>query len=281
MTHPIQLVSQQFDLSRPYVMGVLNVTPDSFSDGGRFSSIDAAVQRALQIQEEGADLLDLGGESTRPGSPRVSEEEELSRVLPILKALAPKLHIPISIDTYKASVAEAALQEGAAIINDISGLTFDPKMARVVSQSKAPVILMHTRGKPEFMQQNIYYQDVFAEIVGKLQQSMMYAEEAGIAIEKIIVDPGFGFGKRLEDNHALLRRLPELIETLQRPVLVGLSRKASLGLIIEESDPNQRLGASIAAATLAAYLGAHFIRAHDVRETVQAVKVSRWLKKDK
>jgi dihydropteroate synthase len=279
MTHPIQLGAQRLDLSRPYVMGVLNVTPDSFSDGGRFSSLEAAVQRALQIQEEGADLLDLGGESTRPGSPRISEEEELSRVLPVLKTLSPILRIPISIDTYKANVAYAALQEGAAMVNDISGLTFDPKMASVVSQLKAPIILMHTRAKPEVMQRDVYYQDVFAEVAGKLQQSIQRAEDAGISQEKIIVDPGFGFGKRLEDNHTLLKRLPELIESLQRPVLVGLSRKASLGLIIEERDPNQRFGASIAAATLAAYLGAHFIRAHDVRETVQAVKVAAWLRK--
>jgi dihydropteroate synthase len=272
--HPIKIKDQTYDFSRPYVMGVLNVTPDSFSDGGRFSTIESAVERALQIEAEGADFLDLGGESTRPGSPRISEEEEVRRVIPVIQKLATRLTIPISIDTYKAEVASRALKEGASIVNDISAMTFDPKMIEVVSQEKAPVILMHTRDKPEVMQQNIQYQDVLLEVMAQLESAMRRAEEAGI--QDILLDPGFGFGKRLEDNHALLRGLPTLKEKLRRPVLVGLSRKSSLGQIIGEKDPNNRFGASLGAAAIAAYLGADIIRAHDVKETVQAVKIAAW-----
>lgn len=276
MPAPLVLSKTTLDFSRPYVMGVLNVTPDSFSDGGKFSTVESAVAHALKMQAEGADFIDIGGESTRPGSPRISEEEELSRVLPVVQRLAPLLSIPISIDTYKAKVAYACIKAGASIVNDISAMEFDPDMASTVAQLQAPVILMHTRARPEVMQQGVSYQDVVGEVIEKLDAAIQRAEAAGTPPEKILIDPGFGFGKRLEDNRALLLGLPRLLQTLQKPVLVGLSRKSSLGIITGEEDPQKRVGASIAAASLAVFLGAHIIRAHDVKETAQAVKVAAW-----
>ncbi len=249
---------------RPFIMGVLNVTPDSFSDGSRYLDAGRAVERALEMEAEGADILDLGGESTRPFSSPVSEEEELRRVLPVVEKLAGKLRIPISIDTYKSSVAEKALLYGAEIVNDISGLTFDKKMAEVVASKNAGAVLMHTSGKPAEMQKNTGYRSVVEDVVSALDGLISNALSQGIDIERIVVDPGIGFGKDTRGNLEILKRLREF-SVLGRPILVGTSRKSFIGEILARPVENRLFGTAATVAVAVAN-GASVLRVHDVKE---------------
>ncbi|MDZ4200782.1 MAG: dihydropteroate synthase [Gallionella sp.] len=259
----------QLDLSRPLVMGIVNVTPDSFSDGGRHLSHEAAISHARRLVEEGADILDIGGESTRPGAAAVSEQEELQRVLPVIAGLR-DAGVPLSIDTWKPAVMRAALQAGASMVNDVNALQADGALAAVAS-GDAAVCLMHKQGDPGTMQSEPRYRDVVAEVTEFLQARVMAVQAAGIARERIVVDPGFGFGKTLAHNLALLKSLSALSAT-GVPVLAGISRKSMLGALTGQ-DVEHRLSASIAAALIAVQNGARIVRVHDVRETVDALKI--------
>ncbi len=264
---------------RVLIMGILNVTPDSFSDGGRFLSPDAAVKRALIMEKEGADIIDVGGESSRPGAEPVPVEEELRRVIPVLERLRGKLRIPISIDTTKAEVAEAALRAGASIVNDISALRFDPAMASVVAEFGAGLVLMHMLGTPKTMQQAPHYEDVVREVREFLAERALYAQSQGIPREAIAVDPGIGFGKTVEHNLELLRRLPELVE-LGFPVLVGPSRKSFIGAILGLG-VEERLEGTLAACAVAVVRGADILRVHDVREVRRAADLALHLRRER
>ncbi|MBI5016389.1 MAG: dihydropteroate synthase [Deltaproteobacteria bacterium] len=258
---------------RPHIMGILNVTPDSFSDGGEFLGRDEALARAEQMVAEGADLIDVGGESSRPGAEPVDEAVELSRVLPVIEHLAPRLPVPVSVDTYRAGVAEAAAAAGASIVNDISGLAADPAMAETVARTGAAVVVMHMRGTPRTMQSDTAYGDLLGEVCRSLRESAERALAAGVPAEKIVVDPGLGFGKTAEGNLVLLGRLGEL-RSLGYPVLAGASRKSFLGKVLGTEDPKDRLEGSLAAAAVAVWNGAHILRVHDVRETRRAAEVA-------
>ena len=258
-----------FDLSRPLVMGIVNVTPDSFSDGGLHLQCDAALAHARQLIAEGAGILDIGGESTRPGARPVSVQEELDRVLPVIDGLR-GIPVPISIDTFKPEVMQAAIAAGAQMVNDINALQ-DAAAMKVVAASGVAVCLMHKQGDPQTMQVQPHYQDVVAEVRAFLRERIEAAEAAGIRRERIVIDPGFGFGKTLEHNLALLRELNTLTGP-GVPVLAGLSRKSMLGALTGE-DVAQRLPASIAAALIAVQRGASIVRVHDVRATVDALKI--------
>jgi len=264
---------------RVLVMGALNVTPDSFSDGGAFLDPDAAADRALAMEREGADIIDIGGESSRPGAEPVPLEEELRRVLPVLERLRGRLRIPISIDTTKAEVAEAALQAGAEIVNDISALRFDPRMGEVVAKSGAGLVLMHMRGTPKTMQQDPTYADVVAEVRDFLAQRVEHAVSLGIDRELIAIDPGIGFGKTVEHNLELLRRLPELCE-LGHPVLVGPSRKSFIGAVLD-LPVEERLEGTLAACAVAVVRGADIVRVHDVRAVRRAVDLAVRLRRER
>ena len=256
---------------RPSVMGVLNVTPDSFSDGGRFVDPGAAVDHGRRLAFEGAALVDVGGESTRPGAAQVSAEEELARIEPVLEGLR---GLPISVDTSKAVVARRALELGAELVNDVTALRGDPDMAEVVAGGDAFVCLMHMQGEPRTMQVAPRYDDVVSDVLAFLEERVAFAVENGVAEERICIDPGIGFGKTADQNLELLRRL-DALRALGRPVLVGVSRKSSLGRILGDSDATTgSLAASIAAAVAAFERGAWMIRAHDVRETVEALEVA-------
>lgn len=259
---------------RTLVMGVLNATPDSFYDGGRYYALDAALARAEQMLEEGADILDIGGESTRPGADPVSEAEEIRRVVPLIEAIAVRYpDVFISVDTTKSRVAQYALQAGACIINDISGATFDPRMLEVAAQTGALVVLMHIKGTPQTMQQNPVYDDVVAEVRTMLHTHARRALEVGIPQKRIWLDPGIGFGKTVEHNLQLLRGLPEL-RALGFPVLVGTSRKSFIGHILGGLPPEERLEGTLATLALAVAWGADIVRVHDVKAAVRAVKVA-------
>ena len=261
-------------------MGILNVTPDSFSDGGRYANIHRAVDRALEMAEQGADIIDVGGESTRPGAEKVSEADELNRVVPVIEALSEQLAIPISVDTYKSHVAERALEAGAKIVNDISGLRFDKKMAKVVALKGAGVVLMHIKGEPRNMQQNPHYDDVMNEIVQYLDESKEIAFKEGISNRQIVIDPGIGFGKRLQDNFTIIRELDKLF-VLSNPILVGPSRKSFIGNVLE-LPANERLEGTAAAVALSIQNGAQIVRVHDVKEIKRVVKITdAILKNDK
>ena len=264
---------------RLIVVGVLNVTPDSFSDGGRYTSLDDAVAHALRLRAEGADLLDVGGESTRPGAQRVPAEEEIRRVLPVIRALA-DAGVPTSIDTYRASVAHAALDAGAVVVNDVSGGLGDPDMARVVRDARCPWILMHWRGHSATMQQLAVYDDVVADVRGELCRRIDAATAAGVAADQLVLDPGLGFAKTAAHNWSLLHRLGELTE-LGLPVLIGASRKAFLGRLLADADGprpvGERDGATAAITVYAAFAGAWGVRVHDVRGSVDAARVARAL----
>lgn len=257
---------------RTYIMGVINVTPDSFSDGGRYLTARAAAARADLLVRRGADLLDVGGESSRPFSRPVPAQEELRRVIPAIRAIRETCQVPISIDTTKAVVAEEALKAGADIINDISALRFDPGMAEVARAFDAPLILMHMKGTPGDMQVNPSYADVLNEVSSFLKQRVAYALESGIKEERLIIDPGIGFGKRLEDNLVLLNRLDEL-EPRHLPVLVGPSRKAFIGHITGIEQPRERDTATLGAVAAAAMRGADIVRVHDVGPASQVLRV--------
>ena len=259
----------KLDLSRPRVMGIVNVTPDSFSDGGQHLQRDAAIAHAQRLFEEGADILDIGGESTRPGALPVGVQEELDRVLPIIESLH-GLPVPVSVDTCKPEVMQAAIAAGAHMINDINALQ-DAAALDAVAASSVAVCLMHKQGTPQTMQQQPQYQDPVAEIGGFLRARIAAAEAAGIERTRIVIDPGFGFGKTLAHNLDLLRHLDNLCQ-LGVPVLAGLSRKSMLGAITGR-DVGHRLSASVAAALIAVQRGAAIVRVHDVRETVDALKI--------
>ncbi|MEJ2253133.1 MAG: dihydropteroate synthase [Nitrospirota bacterium] len=263
---------------RTLVMGVLNVTPDSFSDGGDFFDPRAAIGRARQIEDEGADAIDIGGLSTRPGSEPVDEAEELRRVLPVIEALAGTVSVPLSIDTYRASVARRALEAGAAMVNDISGLRFDPEMSAEAARAGVPVVVMHIRGTPRNMQAAPRYEALVPEVMDYLRGSIRLADEAGIA--QVIIDPGIGFGKTFDHNLEIINRLGEFT-LLGRPVLVGPSRKAFLGRILGGAPPKERLMGTAAAVTAAVLAGAHMVRVHDVREMVQVARVADAIKRER
>ena len=270
-TLPLRIRGQRFDLGgRVWLMGVVNVTPDSFSDGGLFLDPARAVDRALELAFEGADILDIGGESTRPGSRPVPEAEEIGRVLPVIQALRKKTPAFISVDTAKAGVARAALDAGADMVNDTTAFRGDPAMAGVVARAGAAAVLMHMRGTPATMQDDPRYDDLVGEIRGFLAERVRAAEAAGVPAERLIVDPGLGFGKTVDHNLELLRRQAEF-HALGRPLLLGFSRKAFLGAILDRS-PAGRLEGTIAAAVLSVERGAHILRVHDVGAVARAVR---------
>ncbi|HEY9649398.1 MAG TPA: dihydropteroate synthase, partial [Coleofasciculaceae cyanobacterium] len=250
---------------RTYLMGVLNVTPDSFSDGGEFNTPASALAQAQQLVEADADILDIGGQSTRPGAEQISVEEELQRVLPIVQAVRSALSVPISVDTTRASVAQAAIAAGADLVNDVSGGTFDSQMFPVVAQMNVPIILMHIRGTPQTMQQFTTYQDLMAEINQFLADQIAAAVEAGIERSRLIVDPGIGFAKTAEQNLEILRHLPKM-RSLDVPILVGPSRKNFIGRILNQPDPKRRVWGTAAACCSAIAGGADILRVHDVLE---------------
>lgn len=265
----------EYDLfSRTFIMGILNVTPDSFSDGGKYFNVDSAVDRALEMVDEGADFIDVGGESTRPGSISISAKEEISRVIPVIKKLSTKINIPISIDTMKSAVAREAIEYGATIVNDISALNFDSEMANVISHYKATAILMHMKGTPQTMQLNPEYDDLIGEIISYLKNSIDKAKSK--EIDQIIIDPGIGFGKKLEHNIEILKKLSEF-KTLGYPVLIGPSRKSFIGQILN-LPVEERLEGTAASVAVSAINGANIVRVHDVREMKRVAQIVDALK---
>lgn len=256
---------------RTAVMGILNVTPDSFSDGGQYMDSEVAVAHGIELAAQGADIIDIGGESTRPGALEVTAEEEMERVLPIVRGLRRAVSLPLSIDTTKADVARRALDEGADVINDVSALRFDPEMVSLAAREKVPVVLMHMQGHPRTMQVQPRYKDVLKEVCDFLRERMTAAVAAGVAPDAIMIDPGIGFGKNLDHNLTLMRCLAEF-KPLGRPILVGASRKTFIGMVLQQG-AQDRLEGSLAAAVAAAFGGAHMVRVHDVKETVRALRV--------
>ncbi|MCJ7547745.1 MAG: dihydropteroate synthase [Deltaproteobacteria bacterium] len=247
---------------RTLVMGVLNVTPDSFFDGGLFLEPSKAIEHGLLMAEQGADIIDVGGESSRPGADTVSLDEELGRVIPVIAGLASRLEIPISVDTSKAQVAEQAIDAGAQMINDISGLRFDPQMPAVAARFDTPLIIMHIKGNPRTMQQAPSYDDVMGEIITSLRKGIESAEQHGVDPHQVIVDPGIGFGKRVQDNLSILNRLDELA-VLERPILIGTSRKSFIGAVLNQA-ADQRVIGTLATVAVSVLKGAHIVRVHDV-----------------
>ncbi len=259
-------------------MGILNITPDSFSDGGLYFNKQAAVDRALRMQNEGADIIDIGGESTRPGAGRISVKEEKGRVVPVIEAIAGKISIPVSIDTYKSEVAETALKAGSSMVNDISGLRFDRKMPEVISRYNVPVVIMHIKGTPRNMQKNPVYKALIPEITDYLRGGIELARDAGIADDRIIIDPGIGFGKTVEHNFEIIKRLNEF-EGLEKPVLLGPSRKSFIGKILGGLPVTERLEGTAAAVAVAIFNGANIIRVHDVKEMARVARIADAIKK--
>ncbi len=257
----------------PLIMGVVNVTPDSFSDGGLFLDADAAVQHGLQLVDEGADILDVGGESTRPGAEPVSEEEERQRVLPVVERLAQDAGARLSIDTTKLAVARAALAAGATLVNDVSAFRFDPGMAALVAETGAGCCLMHMLGEPRTMQQDPRYDDVVSDVKAFLEERLAFAVSEGIDEQRVWLDPGLGFGKTVEHNLELLRRLDEIV-AIGRPVVVGTSRKSFLGKLVGGRDERERLPGTIATNVLALERGASVFRVHDVAQNADALAVA-------
>jgi dihydropteroate synthase len=263
---------------RTLVMGVLNITPDSFSDGGRYLDSQAAIARALELERDGADLLDIGGESTRPGATSISAHEELRRILPVIEVLRGKLSIPMSVDTQKAEVAEAALAAGAEILNDVSALRMDPRLAEVARRARVPVILMHMRGTPRTMQRGPFARDVILDVMAGLREAMARAKRAGLAKSQLLLDPGIGFGKTHEQNFEILARLPEFAR-LGCPIVVGTSRKSFLGKAMARpgepaASSDERLLGTAATVTASILGGAHIVRIHDVAEMVRVARVA-------
>jgi dihydropteroate synthase len=259
--------------SRTHIMGILNVTPDSFSDGGSFLDPKQALERAREMADQGVDIIDIGGESTRPGADSVPEDEELRRVLPVIERLAGELSVPLSIDTYKSAVARKALQAGASIVNDISGLRFSPDMARVAAASGAAVVIMHIRGTPRDMQKDPVYGDVVRDVAAALAEGIELALQAGVDPEQVLIDPGIGFGKTFEHNLTLLDRLDEL-QALGRPILLGTSRKRFIGDALGISDPALRREGTAATVALGIERGARVIRVHDVAEMARVARMT-------
>lgn len=258
---------------RTLVMGILNVTPDSFSDGGKFLDVDVAAARALEIERAGADIIDIGGESTRPGSEPISAEEELRRVIPVLEALRGRIKIPISIDTVKPEMAEAAAAAGADILNDVSALRAGPGIAEIAQRRKMPLILMHMRGEPRTMQKNPFARDVVRDVTSGLRRALAMARRAGVPRSQIVLDPGLGFGKSTAQNFELLAQLPRLAQ-LGCPLLVGPSRKKFIGRVLGDVPSGERVWGTAATVAAAILAGAHIVRVHDVAEIVQVARVT-------
>ncbi len=256
---------------RPLIMGILNTTPDSFYDGGKYFSFDKALAKAVQMIEEGASIIDVGGMSTRPGSEETDSEEEIKRTIPLIKEIKKKSDVLVSVDTYRSRVAEEAINAGADIINDISGLILDKEMKNVVSESKSHIIIMHMKGTPKDMQINPVYENLIEEIYSFFYTQINSALEAGIKKDKIIIDPGIGFGKTAEDNYKILRNIEDF-KSLNMPIMIGASRKSFIGKVLNLL-PGERLEGSLAIASYCASKGVDILRVHDVRETMRAVKV--------
>lgn len=271
ITPQLDCAGRVLKLDRPRVLGIVNVTPDSFSDGGEHATLEAAVAHGLRLAEEGADALDIGGESTRPGAQDVSIDEEIKRVIPVIERLAKETSLPVSIDTSKPEVMRAAVAAGAGLINDVYALRRDGAL-EAASELGVPVVLMHMQGEPRSMQEAPFYDDVVGEVHRFLAERIFAAEMTGIAKKNIVVDPGFGFGKNREHNLSLLAQLERFAE-LGVPVLAGLSRKRTIGELIGRDDPHDRVHGSVAAALIAAQRGAKLLRVHDVAATVDALKV--------
>jgi len=259
--------------NKTQVMGILNVTPDSFSDGGQFLDPVVAVDQALRMQQEGADWIDVGGESTRPGAKALPVSEEKKRILPVLRACVKVLKVPLSVDTYKAETAKASVGEGARLVNDIGALRLDPRMGKTLARLNVPVVLMHMKGRPRIMQKNPRYQDVIGEIISFFRERLRFAQECGIHEDRIILDPGFGFGKTPWHNLELTRRLWEF-KVLGRPLLLGPSRKSTLGTLLGGAPPEERVEGTAAAVTAAILKGADFVRVHDVKTMARVVKIA-------
>jgi dihydropteroate synthase len=260
-------------IERFLIMGVLNVTPDSFYDGGRYFNPDIALERAKKMVAEGADIIDVGGESTRPGSRKISVDEEIERVVPLIKILARETDVVLSADTYKHEVAEKSIEAGASIINDISAFSLDKKLFDVVKDSGCGYILMHMQGTPLDMQKKPFYKDAVSEIYGFFEGRLKWISERGINLQKVVIDPGIGFGKRLEDNLVILNNLDHF-KKLGRPVLIGASRKSFIGKILKDIPADERLEGSLASAVLSYVKGASIFRVHDVKETRRALEVA-------
>jgi dihydropteroate synthase len=258
---------------RTLVMGVLNVTPDSFSDGGAYLDADAAVARALEMERAGADMIDIGGESTRPGSESISASEEMRRILPVLEKLRGRLKIPISVDTSKSEVAEAAVFQGAEIINDVTALRADPRLAEISAKRKLPLILMHMRGEPRTMQTKPFARNVIADVSAGLRRAVAVARRAGVPRSQIVLDPGIGFGKSAPQNFELLQKLPELAR-LGFPLLVGASRKGFIGKALGGLPESERAWGTATAVAASIFGGAHIVRVHDVAEMSQVARIA-------
>lgn len=254
-----------------YVMGILNITPDSFSDGGKYNSVEQAVKRAIRMEQDGANIIDIGGESTRPNHQPITTEEELKRVIPVIEAVAKQVTIPISIDTYKARTAEEAIKAGASIINDIWGAKKDPQIANVAASYDVPIILMHNRNHTE-------YNQLIHEMIDDLHESIAIAKRAGVKDERIIIDPGIGFGKTLEDNYKVLQHLDEIIRQLSYPLLLGASRKSFISKVLP-NEPAERDNATGATTVFGMIKGARIIRVHHVKKTVELVKMTEAMMK--
>jgi dihydropteroate synthase len=276
----LKISNKIFNLDKKtIIMGVINVTPDSFSDGGKFSSVDDAVNYAIQMQKDGADIIDIGGESTRPGASPLSASEEINRVIPVIEKIVKKIDIPISIDTYKSEVAKRSLDLGVGMVNDITALKGDKKLVNIIASYKVPVCIMHMKGNPRDMQQNPVYDDIISEITSFLKERAEYAMFNDIKKEHIVIDPGLGFGKRtgrgVEDNCEILKRLSEF-KILKYPILIGASRKTFIGNICGGEEPlpvEDRLEGSLATAAVAVLNGADIVRVHDVKETKRCIDI--------
>lgn len=262
---------------RTHIMGILNVTPDSFSDGGQYLELNKAIEHGLKMANDGADIIDVGGESTRPYSKKTSTNEEIDRVIPVIEVLHKELSIPISIDTYKSEVAQESLNAGASMINDISALRFDPHMASIASNAKVPLILMHMKGTPDNMQENPSYDDLISEIMEFLKDAIKRSVTAGIKEDLIIVDPGIGFGKTFDDNLKIIKELFRF-GSLQRPVLLGTSNKSFIGHILEKEVHERDIGTMATIAT-GMMNGAHIVRVHNVRKAVETIKITDSIKR--
>jgi len=277
----MKIAWQSFSLDfskKTCLMGILNVTPDSFSDGGQYFDRELAIKRAHEMVEEGADVIDVGGESTSPGSEPVPLQEEIARTIPVIEEISKKIKVPVSIDTYKAEVAKRAMDAGASIVNDISGLRFDPEMPKVVSKYKVPVIIMHIKGMPKDMQINPIYEALIPEIMDYFRKSIRLAVESGIAEDKIIIDPGIGFGKTLDHNLEIIKNLREFT-LLEKPLLAGVSRKAFIGKILGDVSASERLEGTAAAVAISILNGANIIRVHDVKEMKKVALVADAVKR--
>lgn len=273
---------ERLNQDKPMLMGILNVTPDSFSDGGRYLEVSAALAQGLKLAEEGAEIIDVGGESTRPGAESVEAEEQIRRVIPVIEALADALPEDrfISIDTTLAKVAEAAVQAGATLINDVSAGRDDPQMFQLAARYRLPIVLMHMHGTPKTMQDSPAYQDVVSEVLQFLQARAEAAQRAGVAQEQILIDPGIGFGKRKSDNLKLLAHIDQFVAT-GWPVLLGTSRKRFMGQVLEVTDPTELISATVATTALGVMAGVKVFRVHDVRENRQALEVAWAIRKER